>query len=66
MTAAQSKVVLVVDDDRQVQKLIADYLPNFGFTVAGAASRQALFEYLAAHTPGMIILDLNLPDGGGF
>ncbi len=64
---ASGNVILVVDDDTQIQKLIGDYLPNAGFETAAARSRKALFEYLANHAkPTLVILDLRLPDGLGF
>jgi DNA-binding response OmpR family regulator len=66
MSEARCKVVLVVDDDPQIQKLVADYMSNFEFTVAAARSRQALFDYLELQLPALVILDLHLPDGVGF
>lgn len=36
MPGAVNNVVLVVDDDPQIQKLVADYLCKFEFSVAAA------------------------------
>ena len=66
MPGAVSNVVLVVDDDPQIQKLVADYLSKFEYSVAPARSRAELFEFLELRTPCLIILDLHLPDGIGF
>jgi DNA-binding response OmpR family regulator len=58
--------VLVIDDDRDLVKLIVMVLSRIGFDVAGAGEGEeglALFQQLQ---PAVVILDVNLPGVNGW
>lgn len=58
--------VLVVDDEAHIRELICLYLKQAGFdTVEAENGRQAL-ELARAEDPGLIILDLMLPERDGW
>jgi len=59
--------VLIVEDDPD-QLILADLRVKLaGFVVRTADSAKALHDALAAHgAPGVLLLDINLPDGDGF
>jgi signal transduction histidine kinase len=57
--------ILVVDDDEGLLLLMADALCAEGHEVATAGSARAAREWLAGHTPDLMILDLKLRDGSG-
>jgi DNA-binding response OmpR family regulator len=54
--------VLVVDDEQPVRELIARCLQRAGFTVQQAASGQEALRLARLTAPGLIVLDLGLPD----
>jgi DNA-binding response OmpR family regulator len=57
--------VLVVEDESSIASFVALYLKNAGYTVRTAATgNEALAQFQAA-TPGLIVLDLMLPDIDG-
>lgn len=62
---ATSRTVLVVDDDRQAVALIAGLLRAAGYQPL--AAYDAVQGMLLANraVPGLIVLDLQLPAGGG-
>jgi DNA-binding response OmpR family regulator len=57
--------ILVVEDETSIATFVAAYLRNAGYGVKTAATAQAALIQLASETPGLVILDLNLPDGDG-
>jgi len=57
--------ILVVEDETSIATFIAAYLRNAGYGVKTAATAQAALIQLASDSPGLVILDLNLPDGDG-
>jgi two-component system, OmpR family, alkaline phosphatase synthesis response regulator PhoP len=57
--------ILVVEDETSIATFVAAYLRNAGYGVKTAATAQAALIQLASDTPGLVILDLNLPDGDG-
>ncbi len=60
-----SALILVVDDDEGLLTLMADALVADRYEIATAASARAAREWLKAHTPDLMILDLKLRDGSG-
>jgi signal transduction histidine kinase/CheY-like chemotaxis protein len=58
--------ILVVDDDPDVRQLIRRTLEREGYTVAEAEHGRAALEYLQARAPGLILLDLMMPEMDGF
>jgi DNA-binding response OmpR family regulator len=57
--------ILVVEDETSIASFVAAYLRNAGYAVETAATAQAALVHLAAGSPALVILDLNLPDGDG-
>jgi len=57
--------ILVVEDETSIATFVAAYLRNAGYGVKTAATAQAALIQLASDSPGLVILDLNLPDGDG-
>lgn len=57
--------ILVVDDDSALRELLAQYLGQEGFDVAGVEDGEAMDAWLGEHEPGLVILDLMLPGEDG-
>ena len=57
--------VLVVDDERNLVKLLQGYLEREGFEMHEAADGQAAIEEARRVSPEVVVLDLNLPGSGG-
>lgn len=60
--------ILLVEDNRELAKLITVFLKRDGYLVETKASGEEALEYLAGHSVKMILLDIMLPgmDGFGF
>jgi len=57
--------ILLVDDDRHLQKTVSDFLSFEGYKVTSALSGEEALEKLATANPDLIILDINMPGMGG-
>lgn len=57
--------VLIVEDDAQVRRMIAEYLGGHGFEVTEAADGAAMRAALAVRIPDIVLLDLNLRGENG-
>ena len=57
--------VLVVDDDREIRRLLGDYLEKNGFRATAVADGKGMRRALAPVLPNLIVLDLMLPGEGG-
>src|SRR5690606_40740792 len=57
--------VLIVEDDRSVREMTAEYLASRGYVVEKAASSEAMREAIAVRVPDLVLLDLNLPGEDG-
>ena len=58
--------VLIIEDVKELNDLMAMYLTKEGMTVSQADSAERALELLANFTPNLVILDLNLPVMDGF
>ena len=58
--------VLVIEDDPGVMHLIAAVLRRHGFEVALAGTGRAGLHHLDEHQPGVVVLDVGLPDLDGW
>ncbi len=58
--------VLVVDDEPDNLKLVADLLEFIGATVAQASSSQQTLDLAASFKPNLILLDLAMPGVDGW
>lgn len=57
--------ILVVDDDPDLLRLIADFLSSHGYRVTVAGDAAAMGRELAAHPPDLVILDVMMPGEDG-
>jgi two-component system OmpR family response regulator len=57
--------ILIVDDDRDIRTLLADYLESNGYRTFGAADGVAMWKLLDETKPDLIVLDLNMPGEDG-
>ncbi len=57
--------VLVVDDDDEINQLIAKTLEQYGFTITTAGNGTEMFAAIDKQKPDIIILDLMLPGESG-
>jgi two-component system OmpR family response regulator len=65
-TPAAEARLLVVEDEPTILELLAGSLRFAGFDVATAATGAEALRAAAATRPDLILLDVMLPDGGGF
>ena len=61
----QTSTILIVDDDRDIRSLLADYLEANGYRAHSAADGNAMWKQLEEARPDLIVLDLNLPGDDG-
>ena len=59
------QTVLVVDDDRQIVRLLRQYLEQAGYSVLTAYNGESALQQLYSHRPNLLLLDLGLPDRDG-
>ncbi|MBA4807773.1 response regulator transcription factor [Brevundimonas sp.] len=57
--------ILLVDDDRDIRTLLGEQLTAAGFQVETAGDGARMREVMAAWTPDLVLLDLNLPREDG-
>jgi two-component system OmpR family response regulator len=60
-----SSTILIVDDDREIRSLLADYLETNGYRALAAADGTAMWKALGEARPELVVLDLNLPGDDG-
>lgn len=60
-----SGIVLVIDDEMQIRKLLEITLESNDFSVKEALTGKEGLQMAASHSPDLIILDLGLPDESG-
>jgi DNA-binding response OmpR family regulator len=61
-----SKKILVVDDKLELRTLLKSYLTQEGFSVVTAADGQEALFVARHEKPNLIILDLMMPEMGGY
>jgi two-component system, OmpR family, response regulator len=59
------KIILIVEDDRDIRGLLSDFLKREGFSVDVAEDGAAADRALARMAPDLVILDLMLPGEDG-
>ncbi|MES2072459.1 MAG: response regulator [Pseudomonadota bacterium] len=57
--------ILIVDDDRDIRSLLADYLNGNGYDTMAAADGIAMWSMLDEQHVDLVVLDLNLPGDDG-
>ena len=58
--------ILVVDDDREVVRLMRAYLEQAGYEVLAAYDGETALHMLRREKPDLLLLDLMLPDRDGY
>ncbi len=58
--------ILVVDDDRDIVRLVRSYLEKAGYQVLTAYDGESALQVLRSEKPQLLILDLMLPDTDGW
>lgn len=66
MTEPKEKLVLLVDDDDAIQKLLVHVIGKEGFQVEAAGDGEEALRKIEQRAPALIVLDLMLPRYGGF
>jgi DNA-binding response OmpR family regulator len=66
MPGSRSKVILVVDDEEDIRKLLKRLLSDKGHRVVEADRGLLALRMVKEHTPDLIILDAMLPELHGF
>lgn len=61
-----AKKILVVDDKQQLRTLLKSYLEGEGFDVITASDGQQALFAARQETPDLILLDLMMPEMGGY
>ena len=61
-----SKRILVVDDDKEICRLIRGYLEQSGYHVSVAYDGETALHAIRAERPDLIVLDLMLPGRSGW
>jgi two-component system alkaline phosphatase synthesis response regulator PhoP len=61
-----SQRVLVVDDDKQIVRLVQSYLEQAGYAVLTAYDGAAALRIIRTERPDLVVLDLMLPDLDGW
>ncbi|MDD5020362.1 MAG: response regulator [Candidatus Omnitrophica bacterium] len=61
-----SKKILIIDDEVDIQKLVALRLRKAGYEVEAVSSGYAAIEAIRSSRPDLILLDLRLPGTDGF
>ncbi len=59
------RVILVVEDQVKVRRVIAEILEGFGYDARLAGSAADAYTFTKAERPDAILLDMNLPDANG-
>jgi two-component system alkaline phosphatase synthesis response regulator PhoP len=58
--------ILVVDDDREIVRLVKSYLERAGYNVISANNGESALHILRRDRPDLLVLDLMLPDRDGW
>lgn len=62
---SEGPVILIIDDEAQIRRMLRLSLEAHGFTVKEATTSQEGLQQTALARPDLIVLDLNLPDRSG-
>lgn len=62
----RQRLILVIDDDPKVRRMVADVLESFGFDVMPAETSAEALACAQLQPPDVILCDVMLPDAVGF
>ena len=63
------KKILIIDDENRTRDLIAKMIDSFGFdveTIPEGESVQSGIKAIETHSPDIVFIDIQMPDGTGF
>ena len=63
--AAETRSVLIVDDDAQIRSLLADLLTESGYQTRDAKTAATAVTAIAKQRPDLVMMDVKLPDQDG-
>lgn len=58
-------LILIVEDEEPIRKLVAGLLEDEGYEVATTASGETAVEWARSHRPTLVLLDMMLPEMDG-
>lgn len=61
----QKTLILIIEDERSIANFIASVLDNHGYKTMSCRTGKEGLTMAASHCPGVILLDLGLPDMDG-
>jgi DNA-binding response OmpR family regulator len=61
-----ASTILIIDDDEKLNRLLTDFLSEFGFKTLTAAHPEDGLKKLSRKSPDLVILDVMLPGMDGF
>jgi two-component system, OmpR family, alkaline phosphatase synthesis response regulator PhoP len=60
------ETILVIDDEKNILRLVRDYLEQAGYRVMTAPNAETGLHILRSEKPDLLVLDLGLPDRDGW
>ncbi len=61
MNATQAKIILVIDDEAHIRRVIEVKLQNRGYRVITAKNGQEGLAFIHSHKPDAVVTDINMP-----
>ncbi|MFY8095170.1 MAG: response regulator transcription factor [Niveispirillum sp.] len=61
-----TQTVAIVEDDRDIREMLADFLGGQGFAILSAPDGASFRAQMATARPDLVILDIGLPDDHGY
>ena len=61
----KQKLIMVVDDEREIRSIISDILVEEGYEAIVASSAEEARQLLVRKTPDLVFLDIWMPDEDG-
>ena len=58
--------ILIVEDDKELSRLLTDFLRDEGYSVSAVESGDRAVELFERYGARLVVLDINLPDINGF
>ena len=60
-----TKTILILEDDKIVNRLIAEHVERMGYAAHAAYTWAEADQYLTHHEPELVLMDVRLPDANG-
>lgn len=62
----EPEIVLIIDDEESIRRILSRILDPYGFTICHAGSGEEALLQAAALKPDLVLMDVNLPGINGF